>query len=62
MVINYEVMYQYSLDDSACEFQKRFNTYEEAEAWITDTLKYYSEHRIDARFIGFSIRKVYRGI
>ena len=33
--IVYEVMYKYSLDDNPWEFEKRFYTYEEAEAWVT---------------------------
>ena len=62
MVIKYEVMYKYSLDDNPWEFEKRFYTYEEAEAWITATLKRLeAEHRIDNRFNNFIIQKVYKG-
>ena len=53
MVIKYEVMYKYSLDDNPWEFAKRFNTYEEAEAWI----------RMDSPNweISYTIFKVYKG-
>ena len=59
--IVYEVMYRYSLADSPWEFSKRFYTYEEAEAWITDTLEYEYKHRSDNRFNNFIIQKVYKG-
>jgi hypothetical protein len=53
VVIKYEVMYKYSLDDNPWEFAKRFNTYEEAEAWI----------RMDSPNweISYTIFKVYKG-
>lgn len=61
MVIKYEVMYKYSLDDSPWSFEKRFYTYEEAEAWITATLEHESKYRSDNRFNNFIIQKVYKG-
>jgi len=52
-VIKYEVMYKYSLDDNPWEFAKRFNTYEEAEAWVTATTVTYWD-------TSYTILKVYK--
>ena len=53
MVIKYEVMSKGHLD-AKWEFETRFNTYEEAEAWIThNTITYWDT--------SYTIFKVYKG-
>jgi len=54
MVIKYEVMSQ-NLDGTGWEFEKMFDSYEEAEIWIN------KKDQFLYKDISFTIFKVYKG-